>query len=44
MIETVFKNEIYMSARYIKSKGLQQDGVAIVGTHHCAEYLKATTK
>lgn len=44
MIETVFKNEIYMSARYIKSKGLQQDGVVIVGTHHCAEYLKAATK
>ncbi len=44
MIESVIKNEIYLSARYIKSKGLLQDGVVIVGTHRAAEYLEAATK
>ena len=44
MIESVIKNEIYMSARYIKSKGLQHDGIVIVGSSRAAEYLSATTK
>lgn len=44
MIESVIKNEIYMSTRYVKDKGLMQDGIVLVGTHRVCEYLKAATK
>ena len=44
MNDTVIKNEIYMSAQYIKRKELMTGGVCIVGTHQAAEYLRATTE
>ena len=44
MIQSVIKNEIYMSARYIKQHDLLEDGVCIVGGHRVADYLKATTE
>ena len=44
MIQSVIKNEIYMSARYIRQKDLLQDGVCIVGSHRVADYLKAAAE
>ena len=38
MIETVIKNEKYLSARYLREKGLH-DNIAIIGTHKVTEYL-----
>lgn len=42
MTDSVIKNEIYLSAEYIRRKGLTQDNICIVGTHKVAAYLKAT--
>ena len=39
MTESVIKNEIYMSARYIRQKDLIQEGVVIVGEQKFAGYL-----
>ncbi len=44
MIKSVIKNEIYMSARYIKEHELSENGVCIVGLNRVAEYLKATSE
>ncbi|WP_405343372.1 phosphorylcholine transferase LicD [Ruminococcus sp.] len=44
MIDSVIKNEITMSADYIKRKELLQDGVCIVGSHPVARYLSKTTE
>lgn len=44
MIDSVIKNEIYLSAEYIKRKSLQQDGVCIVGAPKIGSYLKATSE
>ena len=44
MIKSVIKNEIYMSARYIKEHELSENGVCIVGSNRVAEYLKATSE
>ena len=44
MIKSVIKNEIYMSARYIKEHELNENGVCIVGSNRVAEYLKATSE
>ena len=44
MIDSVIKNEITMSADYIKRKELLQDGVCIVGSHPVALYLSKTTE
>ena len=44
MTDSVIKNEIYLSAQYIRRKGLQQEGVCIVGAHKTAAYLKATSE
>ena len=43
MIESVIKNEIYQSIRYIKSKDLIQDDLVLIGTPRVCEYLRATT-
>lgn len=43
MIESVIKNEIYQSIRYIKNKDLSQDNIILIGTHRVCEYLRATT-
>lgn len=42
--DSITKNEIYLSAQYIKRKDLQQDDVCIIGTHQVASYLKATSE
>lgn len=42
MIDSVIKNEIYLSTEYIKRKDLNQDGVCIVGVHPVARYLSKT--
>lgn len=44
MTESVIKNEIYMSVRYIKDKELIQDDVCIVGEHKAAGYLSMTAE
>ena len=44
MIKSVIKNEIYMSARYIKEHELNENGVCIVGSNRVTEYLKATSE
>ena len=44
MIDSVIKNEIIMSAAYIKRKELNQEGVCIVGSHPVAAYLSKTTE
>ena len=31
MIDSVIKNEIYLSAEYIRRKGLMQDSIALIG-------------
>lgn len=41
MTESVIKNEIYMSARYIKEKGLMRDDIIIIGSGSFAEHLRA---
>ncbi|WP_407385257.1 phosphorylcholine transferase LicD [Ruminococcus sp.] len=43
MTDSVIKNEIYLSAEYIKRRNLTQDEICIVGTHKVAAYLKATS-
>ena len=43
-MQSVIKNEIYMSARYIKDKSLAHDGITIVGDNKAAGYLKAATE
>lgn len=43
MTQSVIKNEIYMSARYIRQKALMHDGICIVGSDKVAGYLKAVT-
>ena len=43
MIESIIKNEIYQSIRYIKSKDLIQDDLVLIGTSRVCEYLRATT-
>lgn len=42
MTDSVIKNEIYLSAEYIKRKNLLQDGVRLVGSHRVTAYLQAT--
>ncbi len=44
MSEIVIKNEIYQSAQYIRRKGLSCEGIAVIGGHPFAEYLKRTTE
>lgn len=44
MTDSVIKNEIYLSAQYIKRKDLQQGDAALVGTHRITAYLKATNE
>ncbi len=44
MIKSVIKNEIYMSARYIKEHELNENGVCIVGSNRVTDYLKATSE
>ena len=42
MTDSVIKNEIYLSAEYIRRKELTQENLCIIGAHKVAEYLKAT--
>ena len=44
MIDSVIKNEIYLSATYIKNKGLRQDSVCVIGSHPITTYLQATSE
>ncbi|MBQ3330987.1 MAG: LicD family protein [Ruminococcus sp.] len=44
MNDVIFKNEIYLSAEYIRRKGLTQDSVALIGDAKPAAYLKATSE
>lgn len=44
MIESVIKNEIYLSARYIERKKLRESGVALVGDQRFAGYLRKTSE
>ncbi|MBQ3264736.1 MAG: LicD family protein [Ruminococcus sp.] len=44
MTDSVIKNEIYLSAQYIKRKELQQDGVCLIGTQPVAGYIQATSE
>ena len=44
MTDIITKNEIYLSAGYIRRKGLTQDGVALIGSAKPAAYLKATSE
>lgn len=44
MIDSVIKNEIYLSAEYIRRKELCQDGVCIIGAHPVADYLCKTSE
>lgn len=44
MADIIFKNEIYLSAEYIRRKGLMQDSIALIGDAKPAAYLKATSE
>lgn len=43
MTDSITKNEIYLSAGYIRRKGLRQTDIALIGEHKIAAYLKATS-
>ena len=43
MTDSITKNEIYLSAGYIRRKGLRQTDIALIGEHKIAAYLKAAS-